>query len=438
MAGAAAFWVAASSAANAGPPADSAEEAEAALVEDGPTYQPLAVERSRDEDERIAERLDTIYGLVDELSGVEASSRAGVVHLEGTVRAEADREQAGQLAASLEGVAYVDNDVEVSSSVEDRVDPLAATFERRIRTFIKKLPIAALALAVFLPFVVIAKLLARWDRAFQFVTRTPLIGGIAQRIVVTAVVILGLVLALEVLDASRLVGAVLGTAGVVGVAFGFALRDIVENYLASVMLGLRRPFAIADHVVIDDLEGKVVRITTRETILMTLEGNHLRIPNSNVFKAVILNYTHNPLRRFDVPVGAGVDVDLAAAQRIGAEALAAMKGVLADPKPFSFIEELGDSTVTIRFFGWIDQRETDFFKARSEATRRVKVALDNAGIDMPEPTFRLRWIKKEGERPEDPTTVQPEVAELETGIDRTIDEQISRDLTRGENLLERK
>src|SRR3546814_11391197 len=69
------------------------------------------------------------------------------------------------------------------------------------------------------------------------------------------------------------------------------------------MLSRRQPFRANDHVVIEGHEGRVVRLTSRATILMTLEGNHLRIPNSTVFKAVILNYTRNPERRFDFELG---------------------------------------------------------------------------------------------------------------------------------------
>src|SRR3546814_11904518 len=83
------------------------------------------------------------------------------------------------------------------------------------------------------------------------------------------------------------------------ISIGFAIRDTVDNYVASLMLSLRQPFRANDHVVIEGHEGRVVRLTSRATILMTLEGNHLRIPNSTVFKAVILNYPRNPERRFD-------------------------------------------------------------------------------------------------------------------------------------------
>ena len=83
----------------------------------------------------------------------------------------------------------------------------------------------------------------------------------------------------------------------VGLAVGFALRDLVENYIASLMLSLRQPFAPNDQVLIEGFEGRVVRLTSRATILMTLDGNHVRIPNAVVFKGTIVNLSHNPERR---------------------------------------------------------------------------------------------------------------------------------------------
>src|SRR5690606_21022551 len=113
------------------------------------------------------------------------------------------------------------------------------------------------------------------------------------------------------------VGALFGAAGVAGIILGFAFREIIENYLASILLSLRRPFSTGDHVVVATHEGKVIRLTSRDTILMTLEGNHLRLPNSVVFKAEILNFSRNPLRRFDFSVGLGVDEDISSAIALG-------------------------------------------------------------------------------------------------------------------------
>jgi small-conductance mechanosensitive channel len=84
----------------------------------------------------------------------------------------------------------------------------------------------------------------------------------------------------------------------------------VENYIASILLSLRQPFSPNDHVVIEGYEGLVLRLTSRATLLMSFDGNHIRIPNAMVYKSVIVNYTRNPRRRISFQVGVGTDVNL--------------------------------------------------------------------------------------------------------------------------------
>lgn len=252
------------------------------------------------------------------------------------------------------------------------------------------LPLVVLALLVFLLFAWLARIVGRWERPYRRLSPSPFVRDLIRQGARTAVLLAGTLLALEIVDATGLAAAVLGTAGVLGLAIGFAFKDLVENYIAGVLLSLRQPFGPNDHVVIDGHEGKVIRLTSRAAILMTLDGNHLRIPNAQVFKGVILNYTRNPRRRFGFTVGVGSAEDLPEALRLGVETLRAVDGVLAEPAPEGYVEELGDSSVVLRFFGWIDQREARFGHTRSRAVLRVKDALESEGMDLPEPIYRVR------------------------------------------------
>lgn len=224
----------------------------------------------------------------------------------------------------------------------------------------------------------------------RIASRNPFLRDLTRTTVRWLVLLAGVLIALEIMDATALVGAVLGTAGVLGVALGFAFKDILENYLAGILMSIRQPFAPRDHVVIDGNEGVVVSLNSRATILMTLDGNHLRLPNAMVFRSVTLNYTRNPSRRFEVEVGIGVNEDLVLAQKIGVEELQRLDGVMDQPPPRALITGLGDSNVQMRFHGWVDQRTHDFRKMKSEAIRRVKLALEAAGMDMPEPIYRVQ------------------------------------------------
>ncbi|MGB7949737.1 MAG: mechanosensitive ion channel domain-containing protein, partial [Candidatus Binatia bacterium] len=211
-----------------------------------------------------------------------------------------------------------------------------------------------------------------------------------RQLVKLAVLALGLLVAFELLDATALAGTVLGAAGLLGLALGLALRDTVENYVAGILLSMKQPFVHDDWVDIEGHEGHVLRLTSRATILMTLDGNHVRIPNAKVFNGVVINYTRNPERRFYFDVGVSGDTSLEAAQSLAASTLRDMEGVLQVPPPRVDVHALGDFNVTLRVFGWVDQRDFAFLKVRSEAIRLVKEAFDAAGIVMPEPIYNLR------------------------------------------------
>jgi small-conductance mechanosensitive channel len=207
-------------------------------------------------------------------------------------------------------------------------------------------------------------------------------------------IIFGLILALSLIGAETVLGTLLGGAGVIGIAVGFAVKDTIENYIASLMLSIRQPFRARDQVVINDLEGIVVRLTSRATILMTLDGNQLRIPNAEVFKGVILNYTKNPERRFTFELGVDANDDPLAAIKVGLDAIHTLEFVLDEPKAIAVINNVGDSNIILEFQVWVNQSETDFAKARSIAIRETKHALENEGFSLPEPIYRLRFNDK--------------------------------------------
>ncbi|RXZ64924.1 mechanosensitive ion channel family protein [Pelagerythrobacter rhizovicinus] len=341
-------------------------------------------------DARIAGRIRAIFGEIEALSGVEVAVRQGVVTLAGTVPAADDIERAERIASRVAGVATVENRIARDVSVDRNLTALGSVSER-FQAFLAMLPLIGVAFALALAFAFagyfIAGLGGLWRRLLPNVFLADLVASAIR----FGFVLIGVVVALDLLGAGALMGAVLGGAGVIGIALGFAMRETIENYVASLMLSLRQPFRANDHVLIDQMEGRVVRLTSRATVLMTLDGNHLRIPNSTVFKAVIVNYTRNPQRRFDFDLGIDAGDDPDAGRRVGRDALAALPFVLADPAPDAGVVEVGDSNIVLRFFGWVDQRETDWYKARSRAIAAVKATLEAGGFALPEPIYRLRF-----------------------------------------------
>lgn len=168
------------------------------------------------------------------------------------------------------------------------------------------------------------------------------------------------------------------------------MRDTVENFIASILLSLRQPFRPNDLVDIEGHQGRVIRLTGRATTLLSNDGNHIRIPNSTVFKAMITNYTRHPERRFSFDLGVDASADLAALRDLAMQTLSGLDFVLPSPAPAVWVEQVGDSNVVMRFTGWVKQNGVDFNLARGEAIRIIKDVLEKAGFGLPEPIYRLR------------------------------------------------
>lgn len=342
-------------------------------------------------DQAIRDRLIGIFTEIDPLANVGVEVNAGVVSLSGTVATNADIERAGRIAARVAGVVTVENALQRNLEIADNLDPLADQVSARLGVLGSSLPLFAIALAIVAAFWIIGSLLARAKWLWRAITPNAFLAELVATGIRFALIVIGLILALDLLEATALLGAFLGSAGVIGLAVGFAIRDTVDNYVSSIMLSIRQPFRANDHVVIGQFEGHVIRLTSRATILMTLDGNHLRVPNSTVFKSEILNYTTNPQRRMSFSLGVDAEDDPVAAITTGLERINSLPFALANPAAEAHIENVGDSNIVIDFTLWIDQRETSFLKARTSAIRAVMRVLDEQGFGLPEPIYRLRF-----------------------------------------------
>jgi small conductance mechanosensitive channel len=345
-------------------------------------------------DARIAQRIRGIFAELPAYSDVKVSVSQGVVSLTGTVPEKADIARAEGIASRVSGVVTVNGALTRDLSLSSSTGSLQS-LRAQLGQFGALLPIIGVALAIAITIGLVGYALAGLTSVWQRIAPNSFLAELIASAIRFVFVVAGLVIALNMVGADTLLSAVLGGAGLVGLALSFALRDTIENYVASLLLSLRQPFRPNDHVVIDSYEGRVIRLTSRATILMTLDGNNLRIPNSQVFKAVILNYTRNPQRRFEFDLGIDADDDALAARRLGRDTMKGLAFILDDPVPEARVVEVGDSNVLIRFLGWIDQENTDWFKARSLAVVAVKAALENAGFGLPEPIYRLRFDPRE-------------------------------------------
>lgn len=383
-------------------------------------------------DAQITERLAGIYQQLSDVNAVTVTVNNSVVTLSGDVANTETAERAVAIADRVDGVVAVQDNINRTLAVTDNVSPLLAEMRDWTSDFIRALPLIGAALLSLIVIILFGRWLSRRNRLIKRFAKNPFMVELIANAVKLAFIVIALVVALNILGATALIGTVLGGAGIIGIALGFGIRDTVENYIASLLLSIRQPFRAQDYVVIGDQAGIVVRLNTRATILMTPDGNHLRIPNAKVFKADILNYSTNPTRRFSFGVGVDSADDPVAAIRLGAAIMGKLDFVLDDPAPKGVIRDVGESSILIDYYGWIDQRDTDFGSARSQAIRDVKDALEETGFSLPEPIYRL---KIDGPMPASsaprkaiaPQTSPQSGETLPTHVDMTITEKVAKE-----------
>ena len=404
---------------------------------------PISTQADAQDDAAIATRIREILAELGAYEDVTVTVREGVVTLDGTTTSIAEAEELDALAARVEGVVAVKNEVVETAELGRRLTPALERFQNRLQQIAAFLPLFAVAVVIFGVVVALGLLLARLSWPWDRIAPNRFIADIYRQLVRLAFVIFGVVIALDLLNATALLSTVLGAAGIIGLAVGFAVRDTVENFIASVMLSMRQPFAPNDLVRIDGEEGKVIRLTSRATILLSMEGNHIRIPNATVFKAKIINFTQNAERRFDFTLQVDRGADLQQARSVAEETVAGLPFVLAEPAPQTWIEALHASGVEIVVTGWIDQSATSFPRAKGEALRQVKLALEGAGIAIPDATQAVRMLQEAGgtaaEPQQAPATETTEVEDVEPRDEAALERivQAERHEPEAEDLLHR-
>ncbi|WP_108484243.1 mechanosensitive ion channel family protein [Oceaniglobus ichthyenteri] len=370
-------------------------------------------EQSQATDTRIAERIRAILIELDGYEGVMFSVRSGIVILSGEVVDATALARLEELITGIDGVVTIQDEVTETTDLAKRLNPAIERMQVRVRQTIAVLPLFAVAVAAAAFVWFIGLRVARMHQPWERFAPNAFIANIYRQIVGLVFIVVGIVIALDILNATALLGTILGAAGIIGLAIGFAVRDTVENFIASIMLSIRQPFQPNDAVEINGDQGKVIRLTSRATILLSFDGNHIRIPNSTVFKSRIVNFTRNRERRFLFKIGVESDSDLAAVRSLIEETVSAMPFTLDTPGTSVWIEDMTDSGVVFTVTGWIDQSKTSLLRARGETLRLVKQAIEEAGFAIPDTTYRIRLegAALPGGFPETATITETESAE---------------------------
>ncbi len=257
--------------------------------------------------------------------------------------------------------------------------------------FVQQLPYIVLAILVYAVFHILGRLIRRLIRHLTAERRKHrALGMVLGRLAGGGMMLVGLLIALVIAIPSFKPAQLIQILGISGVAIGFAFRDILQNFLAGILLLLTEPFRLGDQIIVGSYEGTVEEIETRATFIRTYDGRRVVIPNSNLFTESVTVNTAFKSRRLQYDIGIGYGDDIARAKDIIVEALRTVHGVMQDPPPEALVVDLAGSSVNIRARWWIDPPlRRDYMTSVDEALHAIKDALTAEGIDMPFPTRQI-------------------------------------------------
>jgi small-conductance mechanosensitive channel len=197
-------------------------------------------------------------------------------------------------------------------------------------------------------------------------------GRIAYMVVMTIGVTVGLKIA--GIDLTTIIAAV-------GFGVGFALKDLIMNFIAGVMIIVGRHFTVGDFINVGGTLGKVIEIQSRVTIMRAIDGTKVIVPNSELFSNTITSYTSNPFRRIEIDAAVDYRGNLENAVKVCMSAVKKTKGILAEPKPAVLINGFGDSNIDIKVRAWVESKSA-WLKTKSNLMLNIKKEYDKYGVPM--------------------------------------------------------
>jgi small-conductance mechanosensitive channel len=214
-------------------------------------------------------------------------------------------------------------------------------------------------------------------------TNDALVAQFLGNIVATGVIILGIVIAFNILGLTGAASEILAGIGITGFIVGFAFKDIAENFIAGLLLAFKRPYEMGDIIDTNGITGSVIRLTIRETTIKTFDGKDVYVPNGLILKAPLKNYSTDNLLRHDFVVGLDYDDDIDKAIDLIYEAINAIEPIKNAPKaPMVFTEEFSPNSVNIRIHYWLNMNHSGL-KVKSTAMNSVLKTLNSNGFYIP-------------------------------------------------------
>ena len=186
--------------------------------------------------------------------------------------------------------------------------------------------------------------------------------------------------------------------GIVGFTIGFALQNIMQNFVSGVILLVQQPFKVGHVVGIAGHDGTVLKIGLRTTEMKTLDGRIVFLPNADVLSQPIIYYTRADLRRVELPIGVAYDSNPETIRTTILNELKHVKGYVDAPEPLVLFHTFGASSIDLTVYFWEDTSIASPLAAKDEALTRIKTAFEKKKIEIPYP-IQVQYQQKQTAAP---------------------------------------
>lgn len=272
--------------------------------------------------------------------------------------------------------------------IQNISEKLLSSLEENWIIFIKQIPGILIAILIVALGILISKKIGNLSRkVISKRSDDPIMVNFLTKGIKLLLYSIFIMYALEVAGLQSIATGILTAAGASAVIIGFAFRDIGENFISGIILSFNRPFNVNETVSIGEIFGKVKTIEFRYTKLRTFDGRDVYIPNSDVIKKPVFNYTEDGFYRFDFLVGIAYENNIGEAEKLIKQVVKNTKGTFEDDTHRNFIvaDELAVSTVNLKVHFWINTFEygKEALVIKGKVITNVKEALLQEGFSLP-------------------------------------------------------
>lgn len=256
-------------------------------------------------------------------------------------------------------------------------------FAALAENFVKSIPNFFIAILILVISIYGGVLLARiLRRVLERNNAEPGITHLLTKTIQWTFIILGTITALQRFFN---VTAFLTGLGIIGFTLGFAMQNIVQNFVSGVILLVQQPFRVSDNVGIAGFDGTVLKIGLRTTEIKALDGRIVFLPNADVLAQPIVNYTRANQRRVELPISVAYDANPEVIRAIILDELKNITGFIKMPEPLVLFHTFGTSSIDLNVLFWVDTSLASPPVAKDTALTNIKKAFEQKQIEIPYP-----------------------------------------------------